>query len=50
VPEPGTATRPAAEVEIPIGGAVQGLRIGVALNSEVGCRLRLVVSEALFYD
>jgi hypothetical protein len=49
VPKPGTATHPPEEVAIPIGGKVQDLRIRVELDSGVGCKLRLVVREAVFY-
>ena len=49
MPKPGTATHPPEEVAIPIGGKVQDLRIRVELDSGVGCKLRLVVREAVFY-
>jgi hypothetical protein len=50
VANPGTEFREPEEVTIPIKGTVQDLRIAVALNSGVGCKLRLVVREAVFYD
>ena len=49
VPRPGTISRDPDEVAIPIGGSVQDLRITVALHSGVGCKLRLVVREAVFH-
>lgn len=49
VPRPGTTSRDPDEVAIPIGGSVRDLRITVALHSGVGCKLRLVVREAVFY-
>ncbi len=49
VPEPATETREGEAVEIPLGGSVPDLRIKVMLNSNVGCKVGLQVSEAVFY-
>ncbi len=49
VPRPGTAFQESAGVEIPTGSAIGDLTIRVQLVAPAGCRVRLVVTEAVFY-
>ena len=46
---PGTAFQESAGVEIPTGSAIGDLTIRVHLAAPAGCRVRLVVTEAVFY-
>lgn len=49
VPMPGPQNQEGREVEIPLGGQVQNLRISVNYFAPEGCTVRLVVVDAEFY-
>ena len=49
VARPGTTFQESVGVEIPTGSAIDDLTIRVELVAPSGCRVRLVVTEAVFY-
>lgn len=49
VPTPGTGTANPDLAEVPVGGSVPDLRVRVVVDTDPGCRLRLVLTEAVFY-